>query len=199
MIAATISDLLDECQAYGSHDPAYYEKQIHHVPNAKVVDRREFILERCKNRTLMSIGASGSIQDEVDQVSKKCYCIDKNPRKDGLVIDLDGDDWEFPIASGVELVLCGEVLEHLANPGRVLSRLKEYGVPIIITVPNAHSDSCRDMLIKEGIENVNREHVSWYSWRTLKTLVERYKFEIKEFYWYNGKPLVAEGLIFVVR
>lgn len=199
MTAATIDELLEECQAYGTYTPEYYAKQIHTVPRAEVVDRSKFILARCKDRTLLSIGASGALQDAIDSVSKKCYCIDRQPRKDGLVMDLDGDRWKFPFYPGVEFVLCGEILEHLGNPGRLLGRLKEYGLPVVITVPNAHGNSGRNMLLKKGIENVNREHVAWYSWRTLKTLVERYGFKVEEFYWYNGAPLTAEGLIFVVR
>ncbi len=198
MIAATISDLLDECQSFGTNTPEYHEKQIHRVPDAKVVDRTKFLLERCKDQTLLSIGASGPIQDEIEKVCTKCYCIDKEPRGDGLVMDLDGTQWEVPFYDDVDFILCGEILEHLGNPGRLLGRLRDYAVPLVITVPNAHSHAGRQSYVKDGIENVNKDHVSWYSWKTLKTLVERYGFTVREFYWYNGKPLVAEGLIFVV-
>lgn len=203
VIADTIQDVLEQCEAYGTYEPEYYEKQIHQVPDAKVVDRNEFILGRCKDRTLMSIGASGSLQDAIYKVCKKCYGIDIDPppvpREHFVVMDLDGPRHTIPKWPGVEFVLCGEVLEHLANPGRLLAQLKDYGLPVIITVPNAHSESSRQMLVKKGIENVNREHVAWYSYRTLLTLVERYGFEVEDFFWYHGRPLTAEGLIFVVR
>lgn len=195
----TIAELLEECQSYGTLEPEYYEKQIHKVPKAEVVNRNDFILGRCKDRTLMSIGASGPLQDAIDEICTKCYGIDKEPREgNAAVIDLDGPRWKIPKFPGVEFVLLGETLEHLANPGRLLEQLREYGPPLIITVPNAHSESGRGALIKKGIENVNKDHVCWYSYRTLKTLVERYGFSVDEFYWYNGQPMIAEGLIFVV-
>lgn len=151
----------------------------------------------------MSIGASGPLQDLIYATCKKCYGIDVNPpttpRDDFVVMDLDGPRHKIPKWPGVEFVLCGEVLEHLANPGRLMEQLKDYGLPVIITVPNARSESGRMLLVKKGIENVNCDHVAWYSYRTLRTLVERYGFTVDEFYWYNGKPLTAEGLIFVVR
>src|SRR3990172_4625529 len=49
----------------------------------------------------------------------------------------------------------------------------------------------------EGIEHLsNPEHVAYYSWHTLKVLVERHGYGIVEWYWYNGEPGTAEGLIF---
>ena len=53
--------------------------------------------------------------------------------------------------------------------------------------------------MQKGVENVNIAHTMWFSWRTLKTLVERYNYDIKEWAWYHGDPLFAEGLVFVVR
>jgi hypothetical protein len=71
--------------------------------------------------------------------------------------------------------------------------------PILITVPNAHCVIGRQHILR-GVESVNIDHVAYYSWRTLKTLVERYDYVVKEFYWYlPGQPRTAEGLIFVVE
>jgi len=53
--------------------------------------------------------------------------------------------------------------------------------------------------MRGGIENVNRDHVAYYSYWTLHELVTRYGFEITEWHWYNGRPLFAEGLIFWVK
>jgi hypothetical protein len=69
---------------------------------------------------------------------------------------------------------------------------------MLISVPNAML-SISDGWLHKGIENVNRDHVAWYSYTTLKTLVERFGFEVKDFYWYNGQPMTAEGIIFIVR
>jgi hypothetical protein len=90
------------------------------------------------------------------------------------------------------------VLEHLTNPGYFLQQLRVLGAPIIITVPNAFSEAGRHWAA-QARECVNVDHVAWYSWRTLKTLVERCGYEVREWYWYNGQPRFAEGLVFVVE
>jgi len=108
-------------------------------------------------------------------------------------MDLDDFD-EFP-KFDVDIIVCGEVFEHLANPGRVLKALREYQKPVVVTVPNAFSDSGH-FSVSRGIENVNKDHVAYYSYWTLRELVTRYGFTIYDWYWYNGKPLTAEGLIF---
>jgi hypothetical protein len=53
--------------------------------------------------------------------------------------------------------------------------------------------------MEAGTENVNVDHVAWYSWRTLKTLLDRYGYPIREFYWYKGRPRFAEGIIVVTE
>jgi hypothetical protein len=43
------------------------------------------------------------------------------------------------------------------------------------------------------------DHCYWFSWRTLKTLVERAGYAVAEFHWYGpGEPGFSEGLIFVL-
>jgi hypothetical protein len=68
----------------------------------------------------------------------------------------------------------------------------------VITVPNAFAQAGRSHMLR-GVENVNVDHVAWYSHRTLKTLLERVGYDIKEFHWYRGVPYLAEGLIVVTE
>jgi 2-polyprenyl-3-methyl-5-hydroxy-6-metoxy-1,4-benzoquinol methylase len=116
-----------------------------------------------------------------------------------VVVDLDAEpDKVCDFAGKVDVVLCGEILEHLSNPGRLLDAVRKLAVPIIVTVPNAFS-SVGMRWIAKAKENVNKEHVAWYSYHTLKTLLERHGYELAEFFWYKGKPLVAEGLVVLAR
>jgi hypothetical protein len=56
------------------------------------------------------------------------------------------------------------------------------------------------------VENVNLDHVNYYTYYTLKSLVTRYGYQILDFFWYDyevqsrkSPPGLTEGLIFVVR
>jgi hypothetical protein len=104
----------------------------------------------------------------------------------------------LPTYADVEVVLLGEVIEHLMSPGVLLWQVREHypQCETIITVPNAFSQAGHAW-IRKGIEQINSDHTAWYSYMTLKTLVEKCRFAVKEWYWHNGAKYVAEGLIFV--
>lgn len=167
----------------------YVAKQLHPIPYAKVVDRIEFIAGKVKGKAVLDIGSSGLLRDVLKEVCKLTG-IDKDAGSD-IRCDVEFE----PMPEGdYDIVVAGEILEHLSNPGMFLDNLKRYSCPIIITVPNAFSHNSG----RTGTENVNPEHVAWYSFNTLKALVERHGYKVDEWYWQNGKPYTAEGLIFVV-
>lgn len=193
--------------------PEYHAKMMHRVPDATVVDRAEFLVDKCRGKRVLSLGATGPMQERIDEVASESYGTDLHPisdeemaRKKGFVtVDLDTLSvthctWECVelVAWYVDIVICGEVIEHLTNPGYLLQFLARYNCEVVITVPNAFS-SCGQRHIQRGIECVNSDHVAWYSYCTLKKLMDRTGYEVLEWHWYNGKPLSAEGLIFVVR
>jgi len=195
---ASIDDLRSQLGQAKPVSEAYAKKMLHAVPIAEVVDRSEFILERCKGRTVLDVGASGPMHDRIVAVAAKTYGWDREDGEGVTGIDLDNQDLHLPFYQGIELIVCGEVIEHLSNPGQFLRRLRTryQGVPVIITVPNAFAEAGRAQLAR-GTEVVNRDHCAWYSWKTLSVLLERAGYSIAEFCWYNGRPLFAEGLIVV--
>lgn len=201
MTEATIQSLLDECVSYGRFTPEYYQKMMHEVPEAPVVDRIEFILAHCKGKKVLNLGScSGDLHDKIGLVSLAITGVDKRAEAD-IVLDLDHAPEELPrpMTSITNMIVAGEIIEHLSNPGRLLTMLRGFHCPLLVTVPNAFSEAGRQTMLSRNIENVNSDHVAWYSYWTLKTLVERFGFAVKEFAWYGGKPLTAEGLIFVVE
>ncbi len=195
---ATIDDLRSQLGA--SHSPEaqqrYADKMLHPIPDASVVDRVAFILEYCAGKRVLEVGASGTLHDQIMGVATMTYGID---RKDGPCVeafDLDDVSQSTLPAHDVDLVVCGEVLEHLSNPGWFLTRLKrQYGAtPTIFTVPNAFSAAAQQHM-KRGVENCNRDHCCWFSFRTIKTLLERHGYGGYRFAWYGGQPLTAEGMV----
>jgi 2-polyprenyl-3-methyl-5-hydroxy-6-metoxy-1,4-benzoquinol methylase len=197
---ATIDDLRSQLGAPESKvSPEYAAKMLHAVPDAEVVDRAKFILERCKGQVVLDVGASGPMHEAIVKVAAKVYGIDRQDG-DGVVgIDLDDYHAALPVFADVTRIVCGEVLEHLSNPGWFLKRLRDaYRCETIITVPNAFAEAGRGQL-KRGTEVVNRDHVAWYSYKTLSVLLERHGYAVKQFYWYGGQPYTSEGLIVVTE
>jgi len=191
----------------------YAAKMLHPIPEGKVVDRSAFILERVTGKRVLEFGATGPMHDAVVEVAASVFGVDRENGDRVQGFDLDNTEYaRLPMMRQPEqgtnldeivtpeIILCGEVIEHLSNPGWFLTRLKRQypDVPVIITVPNAFTKIGLGHLAK-GLENVNIDHVAWYSPRTLKTLLERAGYEIREFAWYNGTPPHSEGLIVVAH
>lgn len=215
---ATIDELRSQCGS--NHSPQYAAKQLHKVPEFPVVIRETFLLAQCQGKVVLDIGATGKMHAEIVKAAKQCYGITRPdfPSEDPNVKAFDLDDVSkrgIPCWPGVEVVVCGEVLEHLSNPGHFLRRLKSWydkvcerpnldrtppfrTVTKIFTVPNAFS-SVGAASLRQGIENVNIDHVSWYSYRTLRTLLERHNYTIREWAWYKGVARFSEGLICVAE
>ena len=97
---------------------------------------------------------------------------------------------DLKLGKRFSVVVTGEVLEHLANPGLFFLGVKDFldpGGRVVVTVPNAHS-------IKGFIRACSRQelghedHVSYYSLSTLRELGRRYGFEMEDYGAYLAPP-----------
>lgn len=192
-----IYDILDEVSSYGDLPPDYVAKMVHKIPRAPVFDRVDYLLEAAKGKVVLDIGASGPAALRLQKVADKYYGIDieSNPAIDHFwKIDVDRAQ-ALPEVENLDLIIAGEMIEHLSNAGHFLDLLWAYGVPVILTTPNARSVAGKRWGDR-GTECVNGSHVAWYSYHTLKVLTERHGFKTHLWGWYNGEPYTAEGLIF---
>jgi hypothetical protein len=206
---ATIEDLRSQLGGTKTADPspAYAEKMLHKLPETKVVDRAEFILSHVTGKRVLEFGASGPMHEAIVKAAALCVGVDREDAPGVIGFDLDDVARDLPDTtfnevggSSLDIIVCGEVLEHLSNPGWFLTRLKRQfaGVPVIITVPNAFAEAGKQWL-KKGYENVNKDHVAWYSPKTLSVLLERAGYTCGDLYYYNGTGPTAEGLIVIAE
>jgi hypothetical protein len=198
----TLDALEDGIQAMGRLSPDYWDKMMWKVPTVPSVERVPWLVERVRGKTILHLGCVGTLHEALLKTCARAYGIDQEPARypDYHRLDVEAMGMPLPVFAGVEVVLLGEVLEHMVNPGALLHKVREGypGCEVIVTVPNAFSEAGYTWM-KRGTENVNKDHTAWYSWRTLTTLVEKCGYAVQEFYWHTGKPLFAEGLVMVVR
>lgn len=191
-----IYDLLDEVTTYSNLDADYVDKMVHRIPRAPVFNRVDYLLKAAKGKVVLDIGASGPMVPLLQKAAKEYHGVDsvQNDKIEHFYqVDLETEF--LPGIPGLELVIAGEVIEHLSNAGHFLDLLHVPGVPVILTTPNARS-AAGSQWGDRGTECVNKEHVAWYSYHTLKVLTERHNFNTLLWGWYNGEPFTAEGLIF---
>jgi SAM-dependent methyltransferase len=89
-----------------------------------------------------------------------------------------------------DVVVAGELIEHLENPGLFLQGVKRFLSPssfLLITTPNAFGKVYQQNYDRSSEHNwVNEEHVMWFSHFTLKRLLERSGYKEKEYDYYFG-------------
>ena len=210
----SVYDILDKIKR-GNPRLEWQDRMLHKIPDAESVSsRQEYILEQVKGKTVLDVGCAGTdgkctLFKKIMVAALKAYGIDKTDcgLPNTKVLDIDELQSAFhptgvttidtlPYAEkDIDLIICSEILEHLSRPGLLLDNLYPFpNAELLITVPNAYSSNAFKQLQK-GYECVNDDHVCWYSWRTLKTLIERSGYTVTKFLWYNGAPLFSEGLI----
>lgn len=86
-----------------------------------------------------------------------------------------------------DVVIAGELIEHLSNTANFFNNCNNYlkfGGHLIITTPNCYSfrNILRSVIF--GETSTNPEHTLWHSEVTLRQVVERNGFKIKERYYF---------------
>lgn len=165
-----------------------------------VKSRHEIIIKECKNKNVLHIGCSdwpitnvqikenNLLHKKITDVTSSCIGIDINEkgfailRKNGFsnVRYGDAECLEEYFTEATFVVVAGEVLEHINNPGLFLEAafkiLKPTG-KILITAPNAFF-VVRILALLFRREYVHRDHVFYFSAKTISCLLERYGYEI---------------------
>jgi SAM-dependent methyltransferase len=189
---------------------------VHRVPHAQLVDRLDALRDLVRSCRVVDLG----FVDEGQMKAKRgrgTWLHEVIAAEAGVTVGIDADangveharalgfeaytgdveDAGSLAALGVEpaeIVVAGELIEHLDRPGDFLEAVKELVAPhgrLVLTTPNAHAlTNVLGGLV--GRELVNPDHVSWLSWRTLETLLSRHGWRIESLSYYRF-PSVESG------
>lgn len=200
MSYATIDALRAELGGKKPRSPEWQAKMLHPIPPAQAVDRLVFVLKHVAGKRVLEFGATGVLHDGIVKAAASVVGVDRQDGPGVIGFDLDDVSQQGLPAADPQVIVCGELLEHLSNPGWFLSRLRRSypGVPVIVTVPNAFAEAVRQYVVR-GIECVNPDHVAWYSPKTLSVLLQRAGYTVGGLFWYGGTGPTAEGLIVVTE
>ena len=99
---------------------------------------------------------------------------------------------DVPLAETFDVIVAGEMIEHLNNPGLFLAGIKRFMTAetrLLITTTNAYCGMrffWYGLRGKGGVqEPVHPDHVAYYSYSTLSVLLERYDLNVDEFLFYD--------------
>ena len=181
--------------------PAYVPLERLHVP--RPVDRISFVKNCCAGKVVLDLGAMDEtayiskkgqgtwLHEEIADVAAKVMGIDNSPLvpldgiwtgKNSLICH--GDIMElskFLESSNFspDIVVAGELVEHLENPLLFLMRIKAIerlqGKQLVLTTPNATAlHNCLIGLLSR--ESTHHDHLCIFSFKTLHTLCRRSGF-----------------------
>lgn len=182
----------------------------------KLVQRVEMIRKMARGKSVLHLGCTNypytaeSLRDgtllhlELEREAAELYGFDSDEKGlDALrgqgVENLFRADLEqlgeVPLERSFDVIIAGEMIEHLPNPGlflRGIQRFMNDRTSLVITTVNAYS-AMRFFIYglrgKGGVaEPVHPDHVAYYSYKTLGMLVEKEGLKVREFYFYDLGP-----------
>ena len=111
---------------------------------------------------------------------------------------VDAQDPEAVAALGLtpaDVVIAGEVVEHLDAPGPFLRAMRTLAAAdglLVLTTPNAYR-LLNFLAPVTGAELVHPDHTAWHSPHTLRTLLERNGWRLEGAAYYQNSPRAGWG------
>ena len=117
------------------------------------MNRVEYILERVHGKVLHVGASTGPLHEEVRSRSERLFGLDLTSREgDGDVHQGDVQDATHPIFQDhFDVILLGEVVEHLLEPAQALRNCAASCDRIVITTPNPRALTMR---WREGLDHM---------------------------------------------
>ena len=175
---------------------------VHRLPKARLVKRIPHVAGQVAGRSVIHVGFVDAGYQEMQAKAGTwlhAHLAAGATQLIGIDLDADGvaratdDGYEAYVADcrdpgaidalGIEpaeVVIAGEVIEHLDDPGSFLDGLHRLLAPgglLILTTPNA-SGLLNGFAAMAGAEINHPDHVVLFSWRTLSNLMGRHGWEI---------------------
>jgi SAM-dependent methyltransferase len=189
---------------------------VHRLPAARLVDRAAEVSALVRGKSVIDLGFVDEgrlsskrdhgiwLHERVAAAAREAVGIDADragvarARELGFaahVADVENDGSLAGLGvEPAEIVLAGELIEHLDRPGAFLDAVKQLVAPggaLVLTTPNGHA--LTNVLAGiAGRELVNPDHVAWFSWRTLVTLLGRHGWRLESLAYYTF-PRVQSG------
>ena len=181
--------------------------------NFALVQRIDLIKQMCKGRKVLHLGCTNypytddSIRNnmllhfDLEKVADDLWGIDfdaesiemllRNGSKQIVQADLEKLD-ELALNEKFDVIIAGEMIEHLNNQGLFLNGIKRFLKPdgrLVITTVNAY---CGMRFLYYGLrgkkgrqEPVHPDHIAYYSYSTLSLLVKRHGMQVESFLYYD--------------
>jgi polysaccharide deacetylase family protein (PEP-CTERM system associated) len=178
------------------------DAMVHQLPPAPLVERIAHLTALARGRSVIHVGfVDQGCRPMQDDAGAWLHGHLAGVATDLVGIDLDEAGVADAVAAGLrahvadcrdpdavaalgvapaELVIAGEVIEHLDDPGAFLEGVRSLVAPggrLVVTTPNAYG--LLNVMASVGRREINHpDHVVMFTWRTLTNLAARHGWEV---------------------
>ncbi len=181
--------------------------------NFELVQRVEFIKKMCEGKKVLHLGCTDYpfteqnigfgilLHLELQKHAAELYGFDFDQKgidilaaagvKNLYRADLEKLE-EVELDETFDVIIAGEMIEHLSNPGLFLRGIRRFmneRTHLVITTINAYSGMRFFIYGLRGRggaqEPVHPDHVAYYSYKTLSLVIERENLVVKDFVFYD--------------
>lgn len=193
---------------------------IYDISASRVVERRAEIMKICNKKKVLHIGCTDSpytekrkgnlLHKDVSHVATKLWGIDPSSKGCKILKEMGfnniiegyvGEYIDKLREEEFEVILAGEVIEHVYNVGAFLDNMAKIAHPsstLVITTINALSlRSFLFALLRK--EKVHPNHNYYFSCKTIETLLVKAGFGDISVYYYNSKNNKIDKLLSTSR
>ena len=181
-------------------------KTLADVPTTVVNDRLSILLERVRGKTVLDVGCADMRYRFTHPHYQDLHSSLAKETREILGVDIDEDGITAMKAMGFnvqradaetmnlgrrfQLIVGGDVIEHLANPGLFLTNmhlhLEDEG-ELIITTPNPFNFQQGFKILKHNCIRAHPEHTLWICPAALKRLLVNCGFEMTHLFWIRDR------------
>lgn len=182
----------------------------------ELVQRVDFIKKYCAGKKVLHLGCTDypfteqAIENkmllhfELEKAAGELYGFDFDQQGIDILKKSGGTNLyradlenlaEVPLNETFDVIIAGEMIEHLSNPALFLQGIQRFmndQTRLVITTINAY---CAMRFIIYALrgkggsnEPVHPDHVAYYSFKTLKLILERENLKVDEFLFYDVGP-----------
>ncbi len=168
-----------------------------------VKDRVSYLLQLAAGLEVLDVGCTGKKADgRIPDVAATLHQALKPVCKTIVGVDSDEDGIRLMARAGFqvfcddiatmdlertfELVIAGEVIEHLPNPGLALKNLGKHlnkTGKLVVTTCNPFYYRQQSKILRKGLIQVHPEHTAWYDPLTMGVLLNSSGFQVMRGFW----------------
>jgi SAM-dependent methyltransferase len=167
------------------------------------IEKGELIVRLCRDRCVLDVGcidhSAGAaialgpkwLHERIRAVARELVGLDiladDAARLNEIGYRIVADDAErFDLGRTFDVVVCGDIIEHVSNVGLFLRRVRAHmhdGSLAVITTPNPFSIEQAVRAVMRNEIYVNDQHTAWLDPQVMYETASRSGFRVSEFYW----------------